>query len=118
MDWAVEDEYWRTSYASRPYIGSNRDYHYWQPAYRYGYESAQRYQGRNWNDVENDLRSGWDSYPHRGSARGTGRRSRPRSATAGIGWSVTGSRYIVGVGAGAPPLSRRNSLGVRINASP
>jgi hypothetical protein len=71
MDWTAEDEYWRSNYSNRPYIGSNRDYDYWQPAYRYGYESAQRYQGRNWNDVENDLRGGWDTYPHRGSARGT-----------------------------------------------
>lgn len=71
VDWTTEDEYWRSNYANRPYIGSNRDYNYWQPAYRYGYESAQRYQGRNWNDVENDLRSEWDTYPHRGSARGT-----------------------------------------------
>lgn len=71
MDWTMEDEYWHGNYANRPYIGSNRDYSYWQPAYRYGYESAHRYQGRNWNDVENDLRSGWDTYPHRGSVRGT-----------------------------------------------
>lgn len=71
LDWAAEDEYWRSNYASRPYIGSNRDYNYWQPAYRYGYESAQRYPGRDWNDVENDLRTGWDTYSHRGTMRST-----------------------------------------------
>ena len=71
LDWFTEDEYWRGNYANRPYIGSNRDYSYWQPAYRYGYDSANQYKERQWNDVENDLRAGWDKYPHRGSARGT-----------------------------------------------
>jgi len=71
LDWTTEDEYWRSNYASRPYIGSNRDYSYWQPAYRYGYDSANQYKGRHWSDVENDLRTGWDKYPHRGTARGT-----------------------------------------------
>jgi hypothetical protein len=71
LDWTTEDEYWRSNYASRPYAGSRRDYGYWQPAYRYGYESAQRYRGRNWDDVENDLRTAWDTYPHRGGARST-----------------------------------------------
>lgn len=71
LDWTTEDEYWRSNFTNRPYVGTNRDYNYWQPAYRYGYESAQRYQGRNWNDVENDLRAGWDRYEHRGTMRGT-----------------------------------------------
>lgn len=71
LDWTTEDEYWRGNYSNRPYIGSNRDYSYWQPAYRYGFDSAHQYKGRQWNDVENDLRAGWDTYPYRGSARGT-----------------------------------------------
>ena len=53
-DWDTEDAYWRTSYKTRPYAGSN-DYSYYQPGYRYGYESANRYQGREWSDVEPDL---------------------------------------------------------------
>jgi hypothetical protein len=65
LDWTAEDEYWRSSFANRPYIGSHRDYSYWQPAYRYGFESARRYQGRAWNDVEDDLRTGWDRYEHK-----------------------------------------------------
>jgi DNA ligase 1 len=68
VDWAAEDEYWRENYTTRPYVGSNRSYDRWQPGYRYGWESAQRYQGRQWNDVEHDLRSGWDRYEHRGGS--------------------------------------------------
>jgi hypothetical protein len=71
LDWTNEDEYWRTNYRNRPYSSSNPDYDTWQPGYRYGFESAQRHQGRNWDDVEKDLRSGWDRYEHRGSSRST-----------------------------------------------
>jgi hypothetical protein len=65
MDWNTEDTYWRENYKSRPYAGTN-DYTYYQPGYRYGYESARKYSGRNWDQVENDLRAGWDKYEHRG----------------------------------------------------
>ena len=71
IDWSTEEEYWRSNYAARPYIGQNRDFDYWKPAYRYGYDSAARHHGRRWDEVENDLRGGWDTYEHRGSARGT-----------------------------------------------
>src|SRR5688572_28717593 len=67
LDWTAEDEYWRTNYRDRPYA-SSYDYDYWQPAYRYGYDSAKRYQGRKWDDVEPDLRSGWERYEHRGTS--------------------------------------------------
>jgi hypothetical protein len=68
LDWTTEEDYWRKSYASRPYVGQNRDFEYWKPAYRYGYDSASRYQGRQWDEVEGDLRTGWNSYEHRGSS--------------------------------------------------
>ena len=67
LDWTTEDDYWRTNYRNRPYAGSN-DYAYWQPAYRYGYESAERYSNRKWDDVENDLRTGWNTYQYRATA--------------------------------------------------
>jgi hypothetical protein len=67
--WNDEDSYWRTAYSTRPYASSaGRDYSYYQPAYRYGYEAANRYQNRNWNDVEADLVRGWNTYEHRGSS--------------------------------------------------
>jgi hypothetical protein len=64
LDWTAEDDHWRMNYKNRPYAGSN-DYDYWQSAYRYGYESAERYPDKAWQDVEADLRSGWDRYEHR-----------------------------------------------------
>ena len=68
LDWTTEDEYWRSNFSSRPYIGNERNYERWQPGYRYGAESAQRYEGKNWNDVESNLRSDWDRYEHRGTS--------------------------------------------------
>ena len=65
LDWTAEDEYWRSNYRTRPYIGTQQNYDEWQPAYRYGYESAQRYHDKRWEDVEHDLSSGWNSYEYR-----------------------------------------------------
>lgn len=47
---------WNSNYASLG--GTYDDY---APAYRYGSESRSKYSGRNWDDVENDLRSDWDT---------------------------------------------------------
>ena len=66
-DWNAEDTYWKSNYKTRPYAGSN-DYSYYQPGYRYGYEAANRYEGRNWAEVEPDLQRGWDKYEHRGQS--------------------------------------------------
>jgi uncharacterized protein (TIGR02271 family) len=45
---------WQTRYA-----GSGETFETYEPAYNYGYRSASdpRYQGRNWSDVEEDLRT-------------------------------------------------------------
>lgn len=67
--WEDEDTYWRTNYRNRPYASSgSNDYEYYQPGYRYGYESATRYQGKNWDQVESDLSRSWNSYEHRGNS--------------------------------------------------
>jgi hypothetical protein len=67
-EWSTEDAYWRTNYKTRPYASSSSDYSFYQPGYRYGYEAANRYHGRTWNDVEADLKSGWNSFEHRSAA--------------------------------------------------
>lgn len=66
LDWTTEEDYWRTNYATRPYTGTNREFDYWRPGYKYGYESAMKHQGKNWNDIENDLRTGWERVEGRG----------------------------------------------------
>lgn len=55
-----EDAYWRENHTSRPYFKTGRTYDDYRPAYAYGWESASRYHGRKFEDVESDLSRGWD----------------------------------------------------------
>ena len=64
-----EDAYWRETYTTRPYASTGSyEYSFYQPAYRYGSEAADRYSGRNWSDVEGDLARDWSTYEHRGTS--------------------------------------------------
>lgn len=56
----VEDEYWRTNWRNRPYVDQSRGYEAYQPAYRFGWEARDRYQDREWTEVERNLASEWD----------------------------------------------------------
>jgi hypothetical protein len=54
-----EDAYWEHSYKLRPYVPSGIAYHVYRPAYRYGWESRGLHEGKRFEEVEHDLRSGW-----------------------------------------------------------
>lgn len=56
----AEEAYWRDNYKTRPYYTEGTTYEEYGPAYRYGWESRQKYGERKWDDVEGDLRSGWE----------------------------------------------------------
>jgi hypothetical protein len=58
----VEADYWRQNYNKRPYYTTGKAYSEYEPAYRYGWESAARpeYRGRKFQEVEGDLERGWD----------------------------------------------------------
>src|SRR4051795_7127626 len=68
--WNDEDNWWRNNFTSRPYA-TGRNYEDFRPAYQYGFESGQHHMGRNWNDVETDLRSGWDKFEGKKGSGGT-----------------------------------------------
>jgi hypothetical protein len=68
VEWKDEDSYWRQNYRSRPYFQSGEEYDFYQPGYRYGYEAANRYHDRHWEDVESDLSRDWDRYENRGTS--------------------------------------------------
>jgi uncharacterized protein (TIGR02271 family) len=57
-----DDSYYRTHWSNN-YASSGDTYNDYEPAYRYGSQmhSDARYQGRNWDEVESDLRSDWDT---------------------------------------------------------
>ncbi len=65
-DWTAETAYWRDNYKTRPYAQAGRNFDYYEPAYRYGFESADKYHGRSWDDVQDDLQRGWENYKLRG----------------------------------------------------
>ena len=85
--WDDDDVYWRENYSTRPYT-AGRDYEMLRPAYRYGYESANRYSGQQWTDVESDLERDWSDYPN----RGTGTWQQMKAAVRDAWDRVTGNR--------------------------
>ncbi|MFZ4575355.1 MAG: hypothetical protein ACOYN0_13220 [Phycisphaerales bacterium] len=69
IDPTVETRHWKEHHASRPWADPNLAYDEYAPAYRYGWESYSKrgISGRTFDNVEADLRHGWES------ARGTSR---------------------------------------------
>ncbi|MEP7116526.1 MAG: hypothetical protein ABI880_03020 [Acidobacteriota bacterium] len=64
----VEDQYWQSNYASRPYVKSGAPYADYQDAYRYGGQSFGSYPDfdtaapnleRNWDKAKMNSRLGW-----------------------------------------------------------
>jgi len=65
IDPTVEDKYWRDNYRTQPYVGADETYETYQPAYRYGWESRQKYSGKTWDQAEPEMSKNWSR------ARGT-----------------------------------------------
>jgi hypothetical protein len=63
IDPTLEGSYWRENYASRPYVRPATPYEEYEPAYRYGWESAGRaeYRGRHFEEIEPQLAQNWVS---------------------------------------------------------
>jgi hypothetical protein len=59
--WSQEDTWWREHFGSQPYAVGH-EYEEFQPAYRYGFESARTHEGHTWHDIEESMRSGWDRF--------------------------------------------------------
>jgi len=53
-------DYWQRNFAAQSYATPDARYEDFAPAYRYGHESRSRYPTRQFEDVEPDLRSGWE----------------------------------------------------------
>jgi hypothetical protein len=56
----VEENYWRENYAGRPYVTEGASREDFAPAYRYGWESHDRYPDKSFDDVEADLERDWE----------------------------------------------------------
>lgn len=57
-----EDQYWREHYADRPYVEAGTGYAAYQPAYRFGWESYQRYgrEFRSFDEADAALAREWE----------------------------------------------------------
>ena len=55
-----EDQYWRETYVREPYFTPGKNYDYYAPAYRTGWEGRVRYHGRKFEDVESRLREDYE----------------------------------------------------------
>ena len=56
----VEHEYWRSHYASRPYVAPGSAYEDYAPAFQSGWEAQSKHAGKNFDDIESDLARDWD----------------------------------------------------------
>src|SRR5688572_30523330 len=55
------NDYWKTSYTSRPYYSSQYVWDDYAPAYKLGYDSYGQYRGRDFDKVSNDIERNWES---------------------------------------------------------
>lgn len=62
IDPTVEDEWLRDYVDNREKIKKSESYDTFRPAYRYGIEHAARCEDRRFEDIEPELKSGWDAY--------------------------------------------------------
>lgn len=56
----IEHGYWRQTFASRPYATAGSPYENYADAYRYGWESQARHQGKSFDQVESTLKQDWE----------------------------------------------------------
>ena len=59
IDPTTEDNWLRENFSSRPYVQKGESFDTYHDAYRYGGEAESRYQGRSFDEVENDLKCDW-----------------------------------------------------------
>lgn len=60
-DWDTESTYWEDNYLSRPYYQQGTSYSNYEPAYEYGVNSYNKYNGKPFETLNNsELQSGWN----------------------------------------------------------
>lgn len=64
IDGRQECGHWREHYVARPYVASGEPFERYEHAFRFGWESCCRLEGRGFDEAEPELRREWDS--HRG----------------------------------------------------
>lgn len=90
--WETDETYWKSNYSSRPYYSAGATYDDYSPAYRYGYETRSKYQGKKFEEVEVDLGRNWDSAKHNSKLGWEKAKEATRDAWNRADRAVTGDR--------------------------
>jgi uncharacterized protein (TIGR02271 family) len=64
IDPTTEDAWLRDNFSSRPYARQGETFETYGPAYTYGREMHQKYEGKGFDDIEGKLRTDWDASTH------------------------------------------------------
>jgi uncharacterized membrane protein len=59
-DWSLYADEFRADF-DRDYAGRGARYEEYEPAYRWGFENADNYRGRDWTSAEADMRRDWEA---------------------------------------------------------
>ena len=57
----LEQAYWRTHFANRPYVENGSSFDDYGPAFAYGVSAYAQYAGRSFDAIETDLSHGWNT---------------------------------------------------------
>ena len=63
----AEEAFWKTAYVEEPYYVEGKAYEYYAPAYRIGWEGRARFPGRQFDEVEAELRKDYDRFISEGA---------------------------------------------------
>jgi hypothetical protein len=61
---ALEDTFWSENYKSRPYVESSEPYAKYKPMYHYGIDAYKSFSGREYHEIEPELKEGWAEKNH------------------------------------------------------
>ena len=75
-----EDAYWRANYRLASGVDPTQEYEYYQPAYRFGWESYSRYGRRSFEEIDQELQRQWEEERGPSSPDWTEARSSARAA--------------------------------------
>jgi hypothetical protein len=58
--WNPEEGYWREQHSNQPYADKKRSFEDYAAGYRLGVEGAEKYSGREYDEVEDSLATQWE----------------------------------------------------------
>jgi hypothetical protein len=85
----TEEQFWKTVYVEEPYYEEGKAFEYYAPAYRIGWEGRARFPGRQFDEVEAELRKDYDRFISEGAPDWETGRQAARSAWNRVDFTAT-----------------------------